>query len=171
MRFIICSISLTILFSSCYYDESESLHPQDVLSETTQTKPENQESYPEEREGYLNPRTYNTGLGDPDTSLAVWLFFNADDYEFASQFEEYARYDLEHQKIVRLIKLLYSSHPELNTVLVMLEHNRVIFIKDARNVVLNDIEQYGKVDGKVWEFLVERNDSLIGPLVPPMDKY
>ncbi len=51
----------------------------------------------------VNIKNYNTVSGHPDTSLAVFLYNNKDDYNFEKNFFEYQRFELEKVKIIKLI--------------------------------------------------------------------
>lgn len=108
---------------------------------------------------------YNTSIGNPDTSLAVFLYRNWKNENWEGNIEEYSRWDLEHDKILRLIKSIFNNEPDYEDAIIKLKEKQELFIEYVRGRVQDDYAEYNAVSGMEFEFLVERKDSIIVPLL------
>lgn len=68
-----------------------------------------------------NYRDYDVTAGDPDTALAVFLYYNHHEYDFYDQYEEYIRWDTEKMNIYPLIERLFSWDTMLDIKISMIE--------------------------------------------------
>ena len=115
-----------------------------------------------DKEDYL--KNYNTNLGDPDTSLAIFLYENhMDDEYWENNLEEYIRWDLEYAKISRLLNSLYGKEPGFEEAKRNLDDKRERFLQYVRGNVEDELINYHGVSGIRFSFLVERKDSTVIP--------
>ena len=107
---------------------------------------------------------YDTNLGDPDTSLAIFLYENhMDDEYWENNLEEYIRWDLEYAKISRLLNSLYGREPGFEEAKRNLDDKRERFLQYVRDNVEDELINYHGVSGIRFSFLVERRDSTVIP--------
>lgn len=107
---------------------------------------------------------YDTNLGDPDTSLAIFLYENhMDDEYWENNLEEYIRWDLEYSKISRLLTSLYGKEPGFEEAIRNLDDKRERFLQYVRDNVEDELINYHGVSGIRFSFLVERRDSTVIP--------
>lgn len=110
--------------------------------------------------------------GNPDTSLAIFLFKEPRLItDFVNNREEYIRWDLEHRKIYHLMTDIFKSDPNFQNVINIQEENRKNWLKYARQVVYQDYRNFHSVyDEMEFEYLLSKKDSVVVPLIRQMVK-
>jgi len=84
--------------------------------------------------------------------------------------EEYQRLDLEYYNQMKLVKSIFANKGDLEEALEHIDSNRARFIDHIRKSVLINYEKYHGVSGMSFSFLLERNDSLVKPLLYKLSK-
>jgi uncharacterized membrane protein len=104
---------------------------------------------------------YNTNMGDPDTSLCIFLYLDCDkNTSYKTNFVEYFRLYSEYNKAMTLFQDLFSCMSDFNKKRELLTKRRVEILLFSRNEVENDFEIYGSVDSPYFEFLKEIKDKV-----------
>jgi len=112
---------------------------------------------------------YNTTAGDPDTSLAIFMYNEYKSYNYDSQREEYIRIDLENDKIMRLFRDLFYDRADYQDAIKAVQNNRNQFLKEARELVEKEYYTSHAVCGSMeTEYLISRNDAWMKELLQKM---
>jgi hypothetical protein len=110
---------------------------------------------------------YNISSGNPDTSLAVFLWKKS--YEkpiFSNCREEFIRWDLENEKISKIIYYLYNKNMNYSNNVQVLENYKNLFVTYSRKEVIKEYRNYHSIiDVLEFDYLIKRKDSLIVPLI------
>lgn len=105
-------------------------------------------------------KNFNTNLGNPDTSLCVFLYLDCDKKsDYKSNCIEYFRLYSEYESIMFLFTDLFSCMPDFKNKNHLLTKRKLEILKFSRNEVEKDYEIYGSVGGPCFEFLKEINDK------------
>ena len=104
-------------------------------------------------------------VGNPDTALAIFAFKYCESPNFEIQKEEYIRIDLEYHQLLDLVSSLFQNHPSIDQKLMLIEHNRDLFVDYMRSRVIADYNKFNGVSGMYLDFLVSRKDSLVRPIL------
>jgi hypothetical protein len=160
------NILFVLLLLSCNNNNNKSAIT-DKEKDSTQQVDTNHVTYKTPTDSLLariNNKEY-ISMGDPDTALALFLYNNYLKFNFEDQAEEYIRWDLENKKIKPLIANLFLKDKTNDSLLPILERNRNLFVRQMRDKVIADYNQFDGVSGMYFDFLVKRNDSLVKPLL------
>ena len=101
----------------------------------------------------------------PDTALAYFLYETHGLYKPFEYQEEYQRFDLEYEEQISLFKSLFYEKEDLEDVIKNIELNRKRFIDTIRNQVYLDFKKYHGISGMSFDFMLNRNDSIVEPLL------
>jgi len=117
----------------------------------------------------IEDTTLYLSIGNPDTSLVIFMYKNADNYDYDLQREEYIRWDLEEQTMVNLFKNLYKDSKYLYSKLNKINSNKNRFIQDARKALMADYKEYNYIsDMMEFEYFLQKKDSMLLSIVDDM---
>lgn len=108
--------------------------------------------------------------GNSDTALARFLYKNYKNFNPNTQFIQYMRWDLQHEKIKALLVDLYFKGQHKNAVLDALEKNRQAFHDKAVIDVLDGYRNGNGIFGMSFVYLVQKNDEVVLPLLQDLLK-
>jgi hypothetical protein len=108
--------------------------------------------------------------GNPDTALAMFLYKNYKNFNAEAHVTQYIRWELEHEKIKRLLVSLYLKGTDKDSVLTTLEKNRQAFHDRAVTAVLDDYKRLHSVSGQWFTYLVEKRDEIVLPMLQDLLK-
>ena len=153
---LIILFGLIVLFS-CKIDKKEKLNTQDKLTSSLEEK--------DSKLGNVNSIPIYDTISNPDTALAYFLYYTNDEFLPKERQIEYQRLDLEYENQIALIKSIFSDKSDIEKALNNITTNRKRFIDFIRESVKNDYEKYHGVSGMSFDYLLERNDSIVKPLL------
>lgn len=104
-------------------------------------------------------------ISDPDTALTYFLYETYQVFKPFEYQEEYQRLDLEYDKQISMIRSIFSGEEDLKQAIDGINQNRKRFINSIRKSVYKDYKSFHGVSGMSFDFLLNRKDSLIKPLL------
>lgn len=102
---------------------------------------------------------------DPDTLLAIFLYENYNNNTYAGFYEEYQRWVLEYSTIKSLILKIFSSDPNIDSIILVLDGKKKEIVKLSRSEVLSIYEDNDVLAGPDFEFLCQIKDEIAKDLI------
>jgi hypothetical protein len=88
------------------------------------------------------------------------LYAQANHFAPFAQIEEYQQFDLHHAAVVKVMRHFYGQDHGFVDRLRLLERNRRQFYQATQQGVLDDYTTYHSLEGKDFEYLCARQDSM-----------
>lgn len=156
-------IVLSVGVISCQTSKKES----ESSTESNQRPIPEESSQPSEGDGvnYSDDLQDYDYIDDPDTALAYFLYRTYKVFEPAEYREEYHRLNLEYNKQIPLVSSIFEDEPDLSIALDSIRVKRDRIVEFSRERVLKDYEKYNGISGMDFEFLIDRRDSLVHPMI------